>query len=134
MTRTKRRRTFHRGQSMVEFALAAPVFLLLLFGTIEFGRLVWTIHELENGTREAMRYAVVHGADSGDPADVGDMETVHADRTSIDATLSCTNCGGTRGTTVVVSATYSFQPIVTTLIGLSSTISLSSQSEGVIHH
>lgn len=34
------------GASAVEFALVAPVFLLMLFGMIEFARLFWTTHAL----------------------------------------------------------------------------------------
>lgn len=34
------------GASAVEFALVAPVFLLLLFGMIEFARLFWATHAL----------------------------------------------------------------------------------------
>ncbi|UXT20447.1 pilus assembly protein [Agrobacterium tumefaciens] len=34
------------GATAVEFALVAPVFLLMLFGMIEFARLFWTTHAL----------------------------------------------------------------------------------------
>ena len=45
------------SQSLVEFALALPVLLLLLFGLIEFARLfsAWLI--VENSARTAARYA-----------------------------------------------------------------------------
>ncbi|MEO6093682.1 MAG: TadE/TadG family type IV pilus assembly protein [Novosphingobium sp.] len=36
-----------RGATVVEFALLAPVFLLLLFGIIEVARLAWTRQTLE---------------------------------------------------------------------------------------
>lgn len=35
-----------RGASAVEFALVAPLLLLMLFGTIEYSRLFWTQHVL----------------------------------------------------------------------------------------
>lgn len=35
------------GATLVEFALVAPVFLALLFGTIEFGRALWTQQALQ---------------------------------------------------------------------------------------
>lgn len=52
-----------RGQSMVEFALALPILLLLLFGLIEFGRLLQAWLALENGARFGMRFAVTGSFD-----------------------------------------------------------------------
>ena len=43
---------------MVEFALTLPVLLLLIFGIIEFGRVLQAWLALENGARFAIRYAV----------------------------------------------------------------------------
>jgi hypothetical protein len=51
-----------RGQALAEFALVAPIFFLLLFGIIEFGRYVYNVQVLNNAAREGARYAVVHGA------------------------------------------------------------------------
>jgi hypothetical protein len=42
----------------VEFALALPILLLLMFGIIEFGRLMQAWLALENGARFAVRYAI----------------------------------------------------------------------------
>lgn len=39
-------RRSEQGASAVEFALVLPVFLLMTFGIIEFGRLFWTSHAL----------------------------------------------------------------------------------------
>lgn len=43
------------GQSLVEFALVLPVFVMLLFGIIDFGRWVYTANAINNGTREGAR-------------------------------------------------------------------------------
>src|SRR6266404_414625 len=53
-----------RGQSMVEFALVAPMFLLLVFGILDFGRLFFTQETLQYALREAGRLAVT-GQHSG---------------------------------------------------------------------
>ena len=49
---------------MAEFALIAPLFFLLLFSIIEFGRAVYYIQMLNNAAREGARFAIVHGAKS----------------------------------------------------------------------
>jgi hypothetical protein len=58
---------------MVEFALVAPMFFLLLFGIIEAGRFIFYYETLNHATREGARYAIVNGANtlgcpSGPPA------------------------------------------------------------------
>jgi len=61
---TPSRRRCHktiRGQSLVEFALVLPVFLLLLIGIAEFGRAWMTRNILTGASREAVRIAAVQG-------------------------------------------------------------------------
>lgn len=48
-----------RGQSLVEFALVIPIFLLILFGMIDIGRLVYINNSLSEGAREAARWGSV---------------------------------------------------------------------------
>jgi Flp pilus assembly protein TadG len=53
-----------RGQAMVEFALVAPMFFVLLFGIIEAGRFIFYYETLSHATREGARYAIVNGANT----------------------------------------------------------------------
>lgn len=53
-----------RGQALVEFALVAPLFFLLLFGIVEAGRFIFYYEVLNNATRDGARYAIVNGASS----------------------------------------------------------------------
>jgi hypothetical protein len=53
---------------MVEFAIVAPIFFLLLFGIIEGGRFIFYYETLSNAAREGARYAIVHGANSTCPS------------------------------------------------------------------
>jgi len=46
-----------RGQTLAEFALTLPILLLIVFGTIEFGRLFQAWVTIQNSAREATRYA-----------------------------------------------------------------------------
>lgn len=48
-------RTRRRGQSLVEFALVLPIFLLLIMGVIDAGRLVYMNSTLSNAAREGAR-------------------------------------------------------------------------------
>ena len=41
-----------RAQSLVEFALALPIFLLLMVAIIDFSRMLFTYMSLTNGARE----------------------------------------------------------------------------------
>ena len=49
------------GQGMVEFALVMPVFLLLVLGIVEFGRLMTAYSSVSTASRDAARYAVSVG-------------------------------------------------------------------------
>lgn len=46
-----------RGVAMVEFAIALPILLLLLFGIAEFGRMLFQYNSLLQASRDATRYA-----------------------------------------------------------------------------
>lgn len=50
-----------KGQTLVETALMLPVLLLLLFGIVDFGRIIFTYLTLDHAGREAVRYASVQG-------------------------------------------------------------------------
>lgn len=51
-----------RGQSMVEFALALPLFLFMLFGLIDMGRFVYMHSSLSQAAREAARLVSVEAS------------------------------------------------------------------------
>jgi TadE-like protein len=63
-----------RGQTLVEFALVAPWFFLLLFAIIEGGRFVFFYEVLNNATREGARYAIIHGSNAADGCPSGPMD------------------------------------------------------------
>ena len=70
--------TSRRGQSLVEFALITPVFLLLVFGIFDFARLMFTMATTSNALRNAARYATVIGyADIATPTFL-DCEKIEA--------------------------------------------------------
>lgn len=53
-----------RGSSIVEFAFAATLLLLFLFGIVEFGRAMFMYHTVANAARIGARWAMVRGSES----------------------------------------------------------------------
>lgn len=51
-----------RGAAVVEFAVVAPILFLLIFGMIEFGRMVMVQQVLTNASREGARVGILDGA------------------------------------------------------------------------
>ena len=106
------------GQAIVEFALTSLVFLMIVFGTIDLGRAVFTAVTLHNAVREGARYGKVH------PTETGAIQTIVSDR--VDDTGSTVNsvgvtCGSdcTSGDTMTVTGSISFQAITQNLLGIS---------------
>jgi Flp pilus assembly protein TadG len=54
-----------RGNAMIQFALAGPIFLLLAFMILENGILLFTQATLDNATRDAARTILIGQATSG---------------------------------------------------------------------
>ena len=59
------------GQSMLEFVLVLPVFLLLLFMIIDFGWLFYNMNTVQNVARNAARVACVEYTDTCFETDAG---------------------------------------------------------------
>jgi Flp pilus assembly protein TadG len=58
------RRPVQRGTALLEFALVAPLLVVLLFGTIEMGRVLNSIVLVTNAAREGARRGAVGDSDS----------------------------------------------------------------------
>ena len=69
--RRARRRRFGslRGQTMIEFVLVAPLYFLLTFAVIDFGRMFFVQMSVQQAVQEAARYASTgqHAADPKNP-------------------------------------------------------------------
>jgi hypothetical protein len=60
----QRRPDRSRGQALVEFALVAPMFFVLLLVLIEGGRFIFFYETLHSATRDGARFAIVNGNNS----------------------------------------------------------------------
>ena len=55
------RKKIESSQGAVEFALVIPIALLIMFGMIELGHLIFVYGTVLNATREAARYGAATG-------------------------------------------------------------------------
>jgi Flp pilus assembly protein TadG len=65
MFRIKTFKQDEKGSTLVEYAIGATVFIMAVFGVLEFGRALWAHNALSDAARRGARYAVLHP--SGDP-------------------------------------------------------------------
>ena len=104
------------GAAMVEFAVVAALFFIpLIFGIIEFGRVVWAKNMVTAAAREGTRYAVVHGADNtGLTADSAAVANYVINRTSLSPIGVKTVWKNAKEAqdTVTVTVSYTYTPIV----------------------
>jgi Flp pilus assembly protein TadG len=64
----------HNAQALVEFALALPIFLMVVYGLLETGRLVYLYSAVTTASREAARYGAAWGVNN-----TADMVPKYAD-------------------------------------------------------
>jgi Flp pilus assembly protein TadG len=115
------RRTGKRegGQSLVEFALVLPIFLLVLFAIVDFGMAFHAWITVTNSAREGARLGAVRAdstdieqrvRDTADSLDQGDL------------LVTVTNAEGVPGESVVVDVSYGYS-LMTPLAGIVSMMS-----------
>jgi Flp pilus assembly protein TadG len=76
-----------RGAALMEFAIVATVFLTVLFGILEFGRLFWTHNALRDAARRGVRYATIRKNDTAGITAVKNM-VVYGDPNANPATAT----------------------------------------------
>ena len=101
-----------RGASLVEFAMVAPLLIMLVMGIIDFGWILSQNQDIRHGAREAARLAAV------DAGSVTVMTTLVCDAMNVSsgATVTFDPGAGSVGAT----GTVAVDSPVTTLTGFSS--------------
>lgn len=118
-----RLRTRDSGAALVEFAIIAPLLLLLVFGIIEFGRAYNAQNTLTHAAREgARKYAITQDTAEGEAA--AKNAATSLDSSKITVTLS--SC--VPGDPATVTLEYPF----TLQIAFFPVTSFTMQSEGVM--
>jgi Flp pilus assembly protein TadG len=124
-----------RGAMTLEFTLSFLLFFTVVYGIMEFGRIVASYNILAGATREGARYAIVHGSASGSVASASDIQdvvrhwSIGLEKSSVVVTTTWTP-GNTPGSNVRVQAQYTVLPF-TGLI-LANGLTLRSNSQLVI--
>ncbi|MEA2684494.1 MAG: TadE-like protein [Chloroflexota bacterium] len=77
--------TPRRGQSMVEFALIAPTFFLLIFGIVEFGILMFDVASSRFATGEAAKVEAYTGSSTDTCSNIPGCTLIHAASFTCDA-------------------------------------------------
>jgi Flp pilus assembly protein TadG len=96
---SRRNLTEDVGQAFVELALVMPIFILLLVGAAELGRLAYASIEVSNAARAGVAYGAQNGTTASDAVNIQAAATQDAPNlTSLTATAtrscSCESSGG----------------------------------------
>jgi Flp pilus assembly protein TadG len=122
------------AQSLVEFALILPLFLLLVLGIFDLGRVIYHYSTIHNAAREGARYGAVHHCDTA--GIVNRTQTTAAGLSStltVNVTTDFTPDG--QPDQIIVTTITNFQtvtPLVGVFLGEGGSLSLSSQARGFI--
>lgn len=118
-----------RGQSLLEFAIVLPLFLILLAGIADLGLMYLTSQTIQHASREGARFAVkLENLEVANPGDPGDFRVSDYVETYIpdaglysgftDISTVFLGCATSDQVTVIVSGDYSF--LALNMIGLDS--------------
>lgn len=87
-------RSRHRGQSMAEFAIIFPVFMLIVGGIIQFGIIFWGQNTLNQVVRDTGRWAATQQGDCETPVDPALEPLIEATADDIASTSSLVGFDG----------------------------------------
>jgi Flp pilus assembly protein TadG len=108
----RRFRRSETGQALVEFTMVLPIFLLLLFGMIDFGRGFYTWLLVTNAAREGARVAAVQSDNSAINTRIYnsfcDNYPSSCGLNPSKLTINKTNVQGPRGQAVSIDLSYDF--------------------------
>lgn len=106
------------GQALAEMALVLPLFLLLLFGVIEMGRVGYAYITVSNAAREGGRVATIGGTDPEIESSIENAAT-SLDSMSLTIIISPLEADRQSGQEVTIDVTYPVQlviPIISNVI------------------
>ena len=139
MTRLARRRlaAAKGGATSVEFAIVFPAFFLLLFGIFEFAHLVWAVNTLQYAVAQGARYAMTSGGSPPPTSITCNATTLGTYEQKVQTNLKNqlapylspvsvplpTGICHTSTVTLILTASYKFNFILSSLVPLGKTLS-----------
>ncbi|MDM8534240.1 pilus assembly protein [Clostridiaceae bacterium HSG29] len=109
----------NKGQSMVEFTLILPVFLILLLGMFDTSRILSTKIVLQNTARNAARVAAVTNSDSSTISEINNG-TTSLDSNKLNYTITPLESYRNKGENVTINIDYTIDintPIISNIFG-----------------
>ena len=112
-----KKHTFRNGQTLVEFALLLPVFLVLIIGFVDLGRAVFYYSSLSNAVRESARFAITQRNPDEEAIKDKVLEYAFALQgtpnplTKSDIIITYPTVENNKNITISVQATYTFTPL-----------------------
>ena len=125
------KRQNEHGAVAAEFAILLPVLLLIVFGTIEFGMMMYGREVVTNATREGARYGIINQTPPVTSGQMITLATTYLTGTGVSpasVTFSAPACCGTTGTPVTLAATYRYPwliPYIPMMLGVPSPLPIS---------
>jgi len=141
------RRPCNRGSAILEFALTFLAFLAFTLGGFEVGRAIWTYSTVSHAAKQAVRYAMIHGADnagtdgSGNALSQTDVEEqvegvakdnaigLNAQLVSVETVWTPNNFPGSR---VAVRVSYPFQFLFGAVTGTGGGVAVETEYEMIV--
>lgn len=144
------RRAGERGSAMIEFALISFMFIMILLGIVELGRMSLVYTTIANSARVGARYAITHGSDRtgsgvdgpsgpGTPCTCTQIQTVVQNfsgaglltPSNVTVTVNYPDGANKPGSRVQVIASYPYDPLVG-FFNSRLAVTFVSSSEGII--
>jgi len=114
-----------RGAAAIEFAIVLPVLVLLLFGTIEFGLLLYNQQVITNASREGARAGIVNQTPRVTPQAIASVVTNYCggslitfgDNATAGPNVNVSSTGTSFGDDLTVLVTYNYDFLVLSNLG-----------------
>ena len=103
-----------KGATAVEFGMVAVLFLLMIFGTIELGRIFWVYNTMQSALEQTARYYITNTATSDAALQTyaqGKMTAMKLDGSLLTVTVTKTTSLSIKF--IQFDGTYAYSPLLT---------------------